>query len=48
MAKTIIIDTETHSKLKEYCSINSIKLNSWVNILILKKLEEIDELSKDI
>lgn len=38
--KTIIISKETHKKLKEFCKKNSLKLNSWVDMLILKKISD--------
>jgi hypothetical protein len=48
MGKTLLISNNTHIKLKEYCNNNSIKLNNWVDSVILKKLEEMDELQKNI
>lgn len=40
--KTLIISTETHQKLKEYCNNNSIKLNEWVEKLILNEIKKYD------
>jgi len=37
--KTTIISDETHLKLKEFCKTHSLKLNDWVDKLILKELE---------
>ena len=40
--KTLIISKETHQKLKEYCKNNSIKLNDWVEKLILNEIKKYD------
>ena len=40
--KTLIISKETHQKLKEYCNNNSIKLNDWVEKLILNEIKKYD------
>ena len=34
MSKTIIIDDDLHTKLKNYCKKNKLKINEYVNILI--------------
>jgi predicted HicB family RNase H-like nuclease len=39
--KTLIITEETHKKLKEYCKKNSIKLNNWVENLIIKEIGKV-------
>jgi len=38
--KTLIISKETHEKLKDFCKKNSIKLNDWVEKLIVKEIEK--------
>ncbi len=40
--KTLIISKETHQKLKDYCKDNSIKLNDWVEKLILNEIKKYD------
>jgi hypothetical protein len=41
--KTLIISKETHQKLKDFCKKNSIKLNDWVEKLIIKEIKKHDE-----
>ena len=36
--KTIVINIETHQKLKEFCKKNKLKINEYVNNLIEDKL----------
>lgn len=38
--KTLIISKDTHEKLKDFCKKNSIKLNDWVEKLIIKEIEK--------
>lgn len=46
--KTIIISDETHSILKEFSKKNSIKLNAWVDKLILSELEKLNVDNKKV
>lgn len=41
MKKTLLINESTHTALKLYCNLNSIKINEWVDKLILDKLKSI-------
>jgi predicted HicB family RNase H-like nuclease len=38
--KTLIISETTHQILKDFCKKNSIKLNDWVEKLILKEIKK--------
>ena len=38
--KTLLITEKTHILLKDYCKQNSIKLNDWVEKLILIELKK--------
>ena len=38
--KTLKISEETHTKLKIYCAKNKLKINEWVEKLILKHVIE--------
>jgi hypothetical protein len=38
--KTLLISEETHSFLKKYCKKNSIKMNDWVEKLIINDLSK--------
>ena len=38
--KTLLISEITHRLLKNYCKKNSIKINDWVENLIIKELKE--------
>ena len=46
--KTIIINDETHRILKEFTKKNSIKLNAWVDKLILSELERLNADNKKV
>jgi len=39
--KTLKISTKLHKELKIYCAQNSLKLNNWVEEVLLQKLNEI-------
>lgn len=38
--KNIKISDETHKKLKEYCSKNSLKLSDWIDKLVKRFLDK--------
>jgi hypothetical protein len=38
--KTLLITENTHTKLKKFCKENSIKLNDWVEKLIIEELKK--------
>jgi hypothetical protein len=38
--KTLLISETTHDTLKKYCKENSIKINDWVEKLILEQLKK--------
>jgi hypothetical protein len=38
--KTLLISENTHTKLKKFCNENSIKLNDWVEKLIIEELRK--------
>ena len=38
MTKTLKISEQTHTKLKIYCAKNKLKINSWVEKLIIKNI----------
>jgi len=38
--KTLLISEDTHTKLKRFCKENSIKLNDWVEKLIIEELKK--------
>ena len=38
--KTLLISENTHTKLKKFCKENSIKLNDWVEKLIIEELKK--------
>jgi len=40
--KTLLISEDTHTKLKKFCKENSIKLNDWVEKLIIEELKKKD------
>lgn len=42
MYKTIKISVSTHELLKKFCKRNNLKLNSWVDSLILENMEKIN------
>lgn len=41
MAKTLKISEETHTKLKVYCAENKLKINEWVDLLILRAINKL-------
>lgn len=47
MAKTLKISEETHTKLKVYCAKNKLKINEWVDNLILKSITKYAEKSNN-
>ncbi len=38
--KSLIITEEAHTRLKNYCKKNSLKLNQWAEMILLKYLEK--------
>jgi hypothetical protein len=40
--KTLIITKETHQALKDFCRNKSIKINDWVEKLIIKEIKKYD------
>jgi len=40
--KTLIITEETHKVLKDFCRNKSIKINDWVEKLIIKEIKKYD------
>jgi hypothetical protein len=47
MFKTLKISEPTHFKLKIYCTNNKLKLNKWVEKLILESIPKHEEKSKN-
>lgn len=41
--KNIKIQEDTHKRLKVFCAENEFKINIWVDIIINKELDKIDE-----
>jgi hypothetical protein len=46
--KTIQLDSDVHAALKTYCDDNSLKINLFVEKLILNTIRSLIELPKDL
>lgn len=43
--KVIHIDVELHTRLREFCYKNGFKINKWVEIQLIKILDELEKKS---
>lgn len=46
-SKTLKISEDTHTQLKIYCAKNKLKMNEWVENLILKTLNKYGKTTND-